>query len=76
MVRGAHFAPRELVTLTTVYEGRHQKRVRASTSGTFRVRFHFSIENCARFRVTARGDHGSRALYRSPIEVCGTPVAP
>ena len=76
VVRGGHFAPRELVAVTAVYEGPHVKHVRASSSGTFRVKFRFSIENCARFRVTARGGQGSRALYRSPVEECGTPVAP
>jgi hypothetical protein len=74
-VRGTHFRPHERVTLTVVYHGRHEKLVRASAAGTFTARFRFSIRGCAMYRVSARGDEGSRALYRSPIAECGAEPA-
>ena len=76
IVRGTHFAPRELVTVTATFRSRHEKRVRASSTGTFKVRFRFSIADCAKLGVSARGDHGSRAVYKSSNEECGTLVAP
>jgi hypothetical protein len=74
-VRGAHFQSRELVTLTVFYRGRHEKQVRATAAGTFTGRFRFSIRECAMYRVSARGDERSRALYRSPVTECGTEPA-
>jgi hypothetical protein len=76
IVRGIHFAPGELVTVTATYRSLYEKRVRAGSTGTFRVRFRLSIEQCAKFGVSARGDRGSRAWYKSPIEECGTPIVP
>jgi hypothetical protein len=74
-VRGRHFHSHELVMLTVVTRGQHEKQVRATAAGTFTARFRFSIRECAMYRVSAHGDGGSRALYRSPITECGTQPA-
>jgi hypothetical protein len=75
-VRGTHFHSRELVTVTVVYRGRHDRRVRATAAGTFTVRFRFSVEECAKYVVSARGDAGSRAFYKRPPTMCPNPPAP
>jgi len=79
VVRGIGFKPREVVTLVVMYDGRHRKRIQASSSRAFTAKFRFSIEACAKFHVSARGNRGSRASYLSPLpssrEQCGAPPA-
>lgn len=75
-VVGTHFQRDERVTVTVLYDGRHVRRVRATATGRFIVRFRVSLQECAKYAVSAHGDAGSRAVYRSVIEACGPPPAP
>lgn len=67
-LRGAHFVPRERIEVTlSVGRVRREREVRASGSGSFRVRFDpfLAVDVCrGALVVTARGSEGSRAVYR------------
>jgi hypothetical protein len=74
-VVGVHFKPRELVTVIVVQGARHERRVRATANGRFSVRFRLSLQECAKWAVSARGNGGSRAYYKRPQTMCPNPPA-
>jgi hypothetical protein len=56
--------------------GRFTKIVTASSAGGFLVRFRRAhVDPCNGFAVTARGDEGSRASYKTPPQEC-PPIQP
>ena len=71
-VVGSHFVTRERVRVTASADSNSvSKRVRASESGTFTVRFAVGAGHCAGLRVVAVGTGGSRAtLKRIPLPAC------
>lgn len=73
-VRGIRFQPQELVTVVAWVDGRHERRVRATTAGAFTVRFRgVRIASCEGYTVTARGSQGSRANVKLIVE-CPAPA--
>src|SRR5215213_7395699 len=63
-----NFVPRENVTVKV--EGGRSKKVQASASGTFTVRFAARVERCNGMTATAVGDQGSRAAFQLSELMC------
>lgn len=72
-VRGSGFRAKERVQVVAKIGGRHIKAVRATATGTFRVRFvGVSAPACTGYVVRATGNKGSRAYLRHVPE-CANP---
>ena len=72
-VQGSGFRARERVRIVAKVGGRHAKAVRATATGTFRVRFvGVSAPACTGYVVRATGNKGSRAYLRHVPE-CADP---
>jgi hypothetical protein len=61
VIRGAGFEPGERVTVVLAAQSRWSKRVTATSSGTFVVRFKVVLGRCSRYSIQAFGSTGSRA---------------
>jgi hypothetical protein len=73
LVQGSGFRARERVQVVAKVGGRHAKAVRATATGTFRVRFlGVSAPACTGYVVRATGNKGSRAYLRHVPE-CADP---
>ena len=72
-VVGSGFHPNERVTVTAIVGGKHVAKVRASTSGRFRVRFrHVRAKRCLSYVISARGALASLAIL-SVRSACAPP---
>jgi hypothetical protein len=72
-VQGSGFRAQERVQVVAKVRGRHVKAVRATATGTFRVRFlGVSATACTGYVVRAIGNKGSRAYLRHVPE-CADP---
>jgi len=72
-VRGSGFRAQERVQVVAKVAGRHVKAVRATATGTFRIRFvGVSAPACTGYVVRATGNKGSRAYVRHVPE-CADP---
>jgi hypothetical protein len=69
-LRGAHFATRERVRVTVTTDRRLTKRVTASGSGAFVVRFDLVYDRCSGLFALATGTEGSRATLKMPQLGC------
>ena len=67
-LKGTNFKPGENVTVKV--EGGRSKKVQASASGTFTVRFAARVERCNGMTATAVGDQGSRAAFQLSELMC------
>jgi hypothetical protein len=71
VVRGAHFAALERVTLTASSVPARVARTHATRAGTFRVAFARTVVRaCGPFVVRAVGSRGSVAAIRIPLPAC------
>jgi hypothetical protein len=72
LVAGSAFEARELVTVRALGTfGTRTLRVRATTAGTFRLRFRrLTADPCSLRRLIAVGTLGSRAAIRLPPGAC------
>jgi len=68
ILKGTNFKPRENVTVKV--EGGRTRKVQASDSGTFTVRFPARVERCNGMTATAVGDKGSRAAFQLAELMC------
>ncbi|MGZ4289459.1 MAG: hypothetical protein ACXVQQ_01185 [Gaiellaceae bacterium] len=79
VVRGTGFKAHEEVVVT-VRSGSASRvaRVNSSATGTFTARFARTLPGaaCRGVAVSAVGALGDRAAWKSPPQVCGTPLAP
>jgi hypothetical protein len=72
-VRGIRFHPQELVNVVAWVDGRHARRVRATATGVFTVRFRgITVGSCEGYTISARGNQGSRAGTKLIVE-CPAP---
>jgi hypothetical protein len=62
-VAGRNFQPRERVRVVVVAKRQRLSTVVANRRGRFVVRYAFAVGDCTALRVSARGNHGSRASY-------------
>ena len=70
-IRGTRFESRERVRLIVVTRKKITKRLTASQSGTFVVRFRgLAVDRCQGFSAFALGSQGSRASLSLPNVYC------
>ena len=69
-LRGAKFVSGERVRVSASSERTSTRRVSASGSGLFVVRFPFGYDRCNGLLVTAVGSEGSRATLKRPELLC------
>jgi hypothetical protein len=75
-VRGSGFKPAERVALVVAVKSRRQRRVVASSTGSFVARFKGpAIGRCSAYFVRARGNRGSLAVLKVVPE-CPAPPPP
>jgi hypothetical protein len=67
-LKGTGFKPGENVTVEV--EGGKTKRVQASASGAFTVRFPSRVDRCQGMTASAVGDKGSRAAFQHAEVMC------
>jgi hypothetical protein len=67
-LKGTNFKPGENVKV--VVEGIKTKRVQASSSGAFTVRFPSRVDRCHGMTASAVGDKGSRAAFQLAELMC------
>jgi len=70
-LRGRAFHPLERVRVTVIARGTEVRSVRATSTGSFRVRFvDLTVPRCGGMFARARGSSGSLATLKIPLPEC------
>lgn len=77
-VSGQGFKAGERISVLVFHSGvRISRRVSAAANGTFRLHVPVgAVNECTMSYVSAKGDKGSRAIFRRVPPPCGPPITP